>query len=281
MKITFPPNDPSEAGTWRNSRLYEALPNTFPAVTYFIMFWCITAHWLASQQGGDNWLEFMRAQNSLGGMNVLDPWGEPVWKYLGACFLHGDLIHLVFNMMWIYQLCPLMERGLGSFKTLLFVVVTGFASSAFQTSFEGAGIGMSGVVYALVGFMWAAWPRWTGFLEKFRGQTVQFLLFWQVICIFISMGDISYMKIGNTAHISGMIVGGVIGLWACWGNKRGAKWMAVSALVVGASIAVALWSPWNIRYRFHKMESRIDLNPIEKHELKAWQSDRDEIKPQP
>ena len=199
MKITFPPNDISECGAWRNSRQYEALPIVFPAVSYLIMLWCVGNHIVGyTRSNGDPYL-FSQIQESFGALSVSDPYGDPIWTILSTCFIHSSqsLIHLIFNMMWLFTLGPLMERGLGSLKFAAFVVVTGFASSALQTSFEGAGVGFSGVVYAMVGFMWAAWPRWTGFLEKFNGGTVKFLLFWQVLC-FLLPG----MHVANTAHVS-------------------------------------------------------------------------------
>jgi len=109
-------------------------------------------------------------------------------------------------------------------KTILFFVATGFVSSAISTAItQVPGVGMSGVVYALCGFMWTAWSRWTGFLEKFKGQTVKFLLFWQLIC-FVLTATGSY-NVGNFSHISGMVYGALIGKWACMGNKNGKPWM--------------------------------------------------------
>ncbi len=280
MKISFPPNHPEELLLRSDVRPYEPLPQRVPVVTYCIIFICVLLHLLASQAAGAGTgdFAFTQAQIRLGAMNVADPWSEPIWKYLTSCFLHHDLMHLGFNMLWIYQLGSLMERALGSLKLLLFVVVTGFASSAFQVSFEGVGIGMSGVVYAMVGFMWAAWPRWTGFLEKFNGNTVQFLLFWQVLCILLTVSG-TY-NIGNTAHLSGLVLGGVIGLWACHGNKRGAKWLALSILLVAMSGVVAVWSPWNQTYQLHKLEQTgayRNLTPQELKEFYEWKLLRDSL----
>jgi len=256
MKITFPPDDPSEAGTWRNSRQYEALPNVFPVVTYLMVIWCVAAHFMAHRAGVDGDIAaFHLKQDELGSMNLYNPWGEPAWKYLTSCFLHAGSglisIHLIFNMMWLFQLGPLMERGLGSMKFLLFVVATGFVSSTYGTSLEGSGIGMSGVVYAMVGFMWTAWPRWTGFLERFRGSTVKFMLFWQVLVILMAV--FGETNISIAAHMSGMVLGALIGLWACHGNRYGMKWLAGSLAFTAIGVATIFWSPWSEFYRYNKM----------------------------
>ncbi len=256
MKISFPPDDSSEAGTWRNSRQFEALPQIFPVVTYLIMLWCLAAHYMAYSQGAGDASALQQAQNTLGAINYVDPWGDPKWKFLSTCFIHDPvmLYHLIFNMMWLYQLGPLMERGLGSLKFLIFVIVTGYVSSSLQTSIEGPGIGLSGVVYALAGFMWTAWPRWTGFLENFNGRTVKFMIFWQLICFLMAIFNAG--SIGNTAHVSGMGFGALIGLWACWGNKRGAKWLAASLAVATIGILVSFWSPWSLRYQMLEMSKQ-------------------------
>lgn len=269
MKITFPPDDISECGGWRNSRQYEALPVVFPIVTYLIMLWCVGNHMIGFIHSNGDILVFQNLQLKFGAMNHIDPWGDPVWKLLTSCFIHdpSSLIHLLFNMMWLFLLGPLMERGLGSLKFLFFVIVTGFTSSAFQLSLEGAGVGFSGVVYAMVGFMWAAWPRWTGFLEKFRGSTVKFLLIWQVVCFVVPA-----MNVANTAHVSGMVIGGCIGLWACWGNRNGLKWFLVSCAIVAISIAVAFWSPWNILYKVKKWSMKENPTFEERANIEEWKA---------
>lgn len=246
MKITFPPDDPRDAGPWRNSRLYEALPIVFPLFTYAMILWCGVAYYLIMSVGKDDVFKLMETMRSLGSMTGVDPYTEPKWKFLTTCFIHDpySLMHILFNMIWLYQLGPLMERGIGTVKTVLFVVVVGFVSSSISTATEGAGIGMSGVVYAMCGFMWTAWPRWTGFLEKFGGQTVKLMIFWQILCFILTATGA--MNIGNVAHISGMVFGALIGKWACMGNKYGKQWMAASIgfALFGVACAFKPMSAW-------------------------------------
>jgi GlpG protein len=182
-------------------------------------------------------MQYIEMLNKLGAPTLRDPYAEPMWKFLTTCFVHGSMMHILFNMMWLFQLGPLMERGIGTAKTVLFVVATAFISSAISTAIEGRGVGMSGVVYALCGFMWTAWPRWTGFLEKFNGQTVKLMIFWQLLCFVLSYTGA--MNIANFAHISGMAYGALIGKWACAGNKHGKQWMAATIAFTLFGIACA------------------------------------------
>ena len=246
-KITFPPNDASEAGPWRGSRLYEAFPVVFPAFSLLVILWCCLVHYMVYSASSDGWGEVLKVREQFGGPIYQNPYHDPVWKFLTTCYFHdiGSILHLLFNMMWIFTLGPLMERGIGTVKTVLFFVVTGFVSSAISSSISQVpGIGMSGIVYALVGFMWTAWPRWTGFLEKFNGQTVKLMIFWQMIC-FIMTWTGSY-NVANAAHISGMMYGALIGQWACKGNKDGKPWMllTVSFTIFGIACALKPMSQW-------------------------------------
>jgi len=246
MKLTFPPDNPSEAGTWRNSRPYEALPIVLPVLTYLILMWCCVVHYLIFSVRGDDLMQMVEMYDKLGAPTLRNPYDEPLWKFVTSCFVHSQesMMHLIFNMMWLLQLGPLMERGLGLAKTVLFIVAVGFVSSAIATATEGFGIGMSGVVYAMGGFMWTAWPRWTGFLEKFNGNTIKFMLFWQVICLVMTYTNV--MNIGNVAHVSGMVYGALIGKWACLGNKYGKPWMAASIgfTLLGVVCAFRPMSAW-------------------------------------
>lgn len=253
MKISLPPDDPNEAGMTPKSRLYERFPETLPIVTYLTLMWCCVAHYLAySASGGDSML-MIKEQMKLGALNIILPYGDPIWKLVTTAFIHSPsmLMHLVFNMMWLFQLGSLMERGIGSAKTAIFIIVCAFVCSSFSLSIEGPSIGFSGVVYAMAGFMWTAWPRWTGFLENFGGRTIRLMLGWQAICFVLSW--LNYANIANTAHISGMLFGAIIGRWACRGNnKSGALWMASSIATAAIALLVWFWSPWQDQWRFQQ-----------------------------
>ena len=248
-KITLPPNDPSEAGPWRNSRLYEALPVIFPIFSLLVILWCCAVHYMAYSASSHGWASVLEVYSKLGGPIYQNPYHGDYHelKFLTACYFHNlnFFPHLLFNMMLIFTLGPLMERGIGIFKTVLFFVVTGFVSSSISGSVSGiTGIGMSGIVYALAGFMWTAWPRWTGFLERFSGKTIKLLIFWQLIC-FIMTWTGAY-NFANAAHISGMIYGALIGQWACKGNKHGKPWMllTISFTIFGIACALKPMNQW-------------------------------------
>jgi len=81
-----------------------------------------------------------------------------VWRYLTFQFLHGDLIHILFNMIGLYFLGMLLEAGWGSRKFLIFYLACGAVAGvahvvmafAMHRGYGTFLIGASGGVYAVV-----------------------------------------------------------------------------------------------------------------------------------
>ena len=236
LRFQFPPENPADAGPGCRSRLYERFVDLIPVVTYASLLWCITVFLLIYRcisERGEVQILMVKLGATAERELSLGQW----WGMIASAFIHVEFLHLAFNMYWLVKLGSLMERGLGSVKTAVFFVVTAFVSTTYQLEIGGYGIGFSGVVYAMAGFMWGAWPRYTGFLEGFNGRTLRFFLIWQGLCFLLSMSNI--MPIGNTAHISGMLFGFLLGMWAHKGTKHGWRWLAASvAMTAGAVMAV-------------------------------------------
>lgn len=129
------------------------------------------------------------------------------WRLVTPIFLHFGMLHLFFNMMWLYQLGCMIEARQSSLRLLLLVVVTALASNLTQYLVDGPQFGgMSGVVYALAGYVWmrGKHDRASGlFLNQ---QSVTILLIWLVVCFTGRIGPVA-----NFAHLAGLICGMAIG----------------------------------------------------------------------
>ena len=78
-----------------------------------------------------------------------------LWRWLSHALLHFSATHIIFNLLWWWQLGGDIERRLGSGKLLQIFVVSAALSGAGQFYVEGANFGgLSGVVYALLGYLW-------------------------------------------------------------------------------------------------------------------------------
>lgn len=132
-----------------------------------------------------------------------------LWRAITPIFLHFpamDIVfaHLAFNMIWLYQFGSLIERADSGKFLLLLVVISGLISNIAQ-SLVSIGIfgGMSGVVYALLGYLFVR-PRLSPrYLAQIPDNIAYFLIGFMVLASLGLFGS----SIANTAHYVGFICG--------------------------------------------------------------------------
>jgi GlpG protein len=141
-----------------------------------------------------------------------------IWRLLTPIFIHFGLVHLLFNMIWLKDLGTAIELRLGAGFLLTFVAISGILSNLGECIFAGPLFGgMSGVVYALFGFVWmqAQFNPASGFVMP--KNTIILMVAWFFICITGAIGPI-----GNFAHGVGLGVGVIWGFITARfaGNER-------------------------------------------------------------
>jgi len=77
------------------------------------------------------------------------------WTLISASFLHGGIMHILFNMMALYQLGPFVLREFGFHRFINLYIITGacgFAASVFfGVPFTiGASAGICGLIGAII-----------------------------------------------------------------------------------------------------------------------------------
>ncbi len=126
------------------------------------------------------------------------------WRYFTHIFMHFSLMHILFNLLWWWYLGGMVEKRLGSGKLVVITVISALLSGFMQHKFGGPWFGgLSGVVYALMGYAWLRGerdPQSGIFLQR---GLILFSLIWLVAGWFNVFG----MSIANGAHLAGLVVG--------------------------------------------------------------------------
>ena len=139
-----------------------------------------------------------------------------LWRVITPIFLHFGFMHVIFNLYWLHYLGGGLEGSLGLFKFALFILFTAALSNIGQYIVEGSPSfgGMSGVNYALFGYIWIRGDRDPSFGIQLDRSTITLLLIWFAICFTGLVGNIA-----NTAHTVGLIAGAAWGWLAAHQNR--------------------------------------------------------------
>lgn len=127
-----------------------------------------------------------------------------LWRWFTPAFLHFSLLHILFNLMWWWYLGGPVEKRLGSGKLFTIALISALLSGWGQSIFSGIYFGgLSGVVYALMGYVWLTGElKPESQLSLPRGLMI-FAVAWLVLGYFNVMG----LAIANAAHVFGLVVG--------------------------------------------------------------------------
>jgi len=131
-----------------------------------------------------------------------------LWRWISHALLHFSIVHIAFNLLWWWQLGGDIEQRLGSGKLIQLFFVSAALSGAGQYWMEGANFGgLSGVVYALVGYLFILGYKAPHLGLSIPRPIVGFMLVWLVL------GFVQpFMAIANSAHLVGLVSGVLLGL---------------------------------------------------------------------
>lgn len=131
-----------------------------------------------------------------------------IWRLITPMFLHFGIFHIVFNMVWVWQLGRIIEFKQGWLPLLVVVIVSGIASNLGQYFVSGPVFGgMSGVVYALFGYVWIQGLTNPGFRIRLNPAIVYLMLGWFFICWTGLLEKLLGLHVANTAHTAGLAAG--------------------------------------------------------------------------
>ena len=139
-----------------------------------------------------------------------------VWRLLTPMFIHYGWPHLIFNMIALSWFGGLIESRKGSWVLLGLVLAAAPVSFYCQYLWDLETLGpdaislpggMSGVIYALFGYVWMMGEYDPESGLQLSGSTVVWMLLWLMLCFTGRLGPIA-----NAAHFSGLVLGMLVAL---------------------------------------------------------------------
>ncbi len=129
------------------------------------------------------------------------------YRILTGIFLHGSILHLLFNCYALFVIGSQVENFMGKFKYLIIYLFSGICGSIFSMIFSSyPSIGASGAIFGLMGALVYFGYHYRVYLGNVvKSQIIPLILL--NLCIgFLSSG------IDNFAHIGGLIGGSLISI---------------------------------------------------------------------
>ena len=208
-KITSDINEHNKKDAKKINAVFK---NKFPMITYWLIAINVILYVVPILFGQYNNL-----------INNYSVWGPAIregqtYRLLTGIFLHGGIIHLLFNCYALYVIGSQIENFLGRFKFIVIYLVSGISGALFSMIFGGnyASIGASGAIFGLMGAL-----VYFGYHYRvYLGNVIKS----QIIPLIVLNLGLGFVMTGidNFAHIGGLIGGTLIAI--ALGVKEKSSW---------------------------------------------------------
>lgn len=203
-----------------------------------------------------------------GAPTAIEIFGGKYWGVVTNSFVHFQIWHLFINLFATLLIASYVERRIGFWKLFGFGLIASMITSSFQVSLSNdAGIGLSGVNYALFGFIFGK----TFIDQRFKIVTKNLALI--VMILFIPFSELMNRyynwNIATVALTSGLLFGFFFsGLFT--------KFKTTSTIILASMILFSVFSifnsPWSAEWncskamRFHE---KMELKEAKKYYSRA------------
>ena len=179
-----------------------------PIVSYAILGVTVVVSFLAMQPEGSDLLRLLWLDKR----GLAD--GE-WWRLLSPVLVHGSLLHLAFNMYFLYLVGPLVEQLYGSARFLVLYVLTAATASLASYLIGGPGpsVGASGALFGLCGVLLVGRVLHRPVLQGQQRAMMSQIGGLVVINLVLGFGLNAFGGgIDNAAHLGGLLGGLWLGL---------------------------------------------------------------------
>lgn len=142
--------------------------------------------------------------------NIVQRW----WSPITYAFVHGDIWHIMFNMIALWQFGPRVERLFGTSRFVRFYMLCALGGAALHWAWPAnRGSMMIGASAAVIGVMYAfahAWPRTILLFFGVIPMQVRWYVFgFTVVSLFLGVTG-SGGSVAHFAHLGGLLTGWVL-----------------------------------------------------------------------
>lgn len=163
------------------------------------------------------------------------------WRLITTGFVHGNLLHLLFNVWCLWSLGQLSEKLFGGWVTLGVYLLTGVGGAMLSIYMhpERLEIGASGAIFGIAGAILSGIKFGNVSISSWQKRSItSSLIFFAGFNLFIGLAP----GIDNWCHIGGFISGLIFGVplaTAAASGKRSFEWMTI---LVAAAVLAGLGS---------------------------------------
>ena len=174
--------------------------------------------------------------------------GFPWWTNLTAIYLHGSLLHILFNVMWIRQLGPEVGHLYGPARYFIIFTVGGAFGFVLSNLVSGAPtVGASGAIFGLLAALIVYGRNHRGSMAEMMSRQV-----WQWAIMMFIFGFMM-SGVNNLAHLGGFIGGWIASQvlvgGAAYQESRVVTLTALGLLILtGGAFTLALINNWPILF---------------------------------
>lgn len=202
-------------------KMDEVFKPKVPYVTYGLIALCALLYFIPILFGQYNWLvtNFCIIPNAIQA-------GE-YYRLVTGAFLHGNLLHLLFNCYSLFVIGSQIEGFLGKTKYLIIYLVSAITGSLMSILFLGNNwsLGASGAIFGLMGALVYFGYHYRVYLGNVMKSQIVPLILFNLLLGFTLSG------IDNFAHIGGLI-GGVLTTIALGIKYKSSTFEKVNGLII-------------------------------------------------
>jgi uncharacterized protein len=142
-------------------------------------------------------------------------WVQP-WRFLSALFLHGGLAHLVFNLFALLLFGSILEKFIGGKRFLVIFFLTGIFANLISINLYSSSLGASGAIFGVIGALILVRPGLPVWVFGLPMPIFVAGLLWAGIDTMRVIGSLTgnpLDNVGGLAHLSGLVIGLIFGVW--------------------------------------------------------------------